>query len=44
VKPGLARLGATAGRRVGVAEVVAWDSSQPHHLGVDIWFDGLTMG
>lgn len=33
MKPGLARLGATAGRRVGVAEVVAWDSSQPHHLG-----------
>lgn len=30
---GLVRLGAAAGRRVGAAEVVAWDSSQPLHLG-----------
>ena len=33
MKSGLARLGAAAGRRVGVAEVVAWDSSQSLHLG-----------
>ena len=33
MKPGLARRGAAAGRWVGVAEVVAWDSSQSLHLG-----------
>ena len=33
MKPGLVRLGAAAGQRVGVAEVVAWDSSLPLHLG-----------
>ena len=33
MKPGLVRLRAAAGRRVGVAEVVAWGSSQPLHLG-----------
>ena len=47
MKPGLGRLGAAVGRRVGVAEVVAWDSSQSLHLGQLIsgsmalpWADG----
>lgn len=33
MKPGLARRSAAAGWWVDVAEVVAWDSSQPLHLG-----------